>query len=345
MVDIFTDARERDALVSYAAAERGVAPWVIEKDLWVCWLLARLHEVPSIPGLTFKGGTSLSKVHGLIHRFSEDIDLTFSRDGWGFEGDRDPLGEGLSGKQRARLVDEIAQRSVAVVRQIVVPGLQQICRDALGERGWAIEIADDDAQAVLFRYPSPSAPYTYGAPVVKAEFGARGDPWPTVAQVVKPYLEEMVPGIAEAATVVVTTLSAERTFWEKATLLHALHHGTLTHPEKRVDRLSRHVYDIHQMWANVGVQRCLRDDRGLLRAVVGNKLVFFREGKAKYELVDQFVLNATPHVRLEEQLRSDYVAMRTMFFPDAQVPPFEALLATLHEVDAAVAAWALGGDR
>jgi len=104
MADVFSDQEERILLVDNAAAERGVAAWVIEKDLWVCWLLARLHEVPGIPGLTLKGGTSLSKVHGLVQRFSEDIDLPFSRDGWGFEGDRHPL----AGKKRRGLVDEIA---------------------------------------------------------------------------------------------------------------------------------------------------------------------------------------------------------------------------------------------
>ena len=175
---IFTDTDERSALVNNAAAELGIAPWVVEKDLWVCWLLARLHEVPGVPGLTFKGGTSLSKVHGLIQRFSEDIDLTFSRDGWGFEGERDPLAPGLSGKKRTRLVDEIAECSTAVVTDIVVAGLRAACAATLGRQGWAIDIDDSDAQAVLFTYPAPGAAYTYGRPVVKAEFGARGDPWP-----------------------------------------------------------------------------------------------------------------------------------------------------------------------
>ena len=83
MNDLFTDGEERRLIVADVAGRRGVAAWVIEKDLWVCWTLARLHEVPDLPELTFKGGTSLSKVHGLLDRFSEDIDLTFSRSGWG----------------------------------------------------------------------------------------------------------------------------------------------------------------------------------------------------------------------------------------------------------------------
>ena len=70
MADIFTDSSERLALVNDVAGRRGVAAWVIEKDLWVCWTLARLNEIEGIPQLTFKGGTSLSKVYGLIERFS-----------------------------------------------------------------------------------------------------------------------------------------------------------------------------------------------------------------------------------------------------------------------------------
>lgn len=339
MDPIFTDADERAALVANASAELALAPWVVEKDLWVCWLLARLHELPRVPGLTFKGGTSLSKVYGLIQRFSEDIDLTFSREGWGFDGERDPLAPGLSGKARARLVDEIAACSVAVVRDIVVPGLRVACVDCLGELGWAIDVADDDSQAVLFTYPTPTASYSYGRPVVKAEFGARGDPWPTISHVVQPLLEDVTPAVALSARAEVVTLAAERTFWEKATLLHAIHHGTLTRPDKRVDRLSRHLYDLHQIWHQPELRARLLENPGLLQAVVRNKAVFFKEGKARYDLVEGFGLNAVPHPDLEARLREDYDAMESMFFPDSTVPAFDELLSTLAEIDATVGEW------
>lgn len=49
---------------------------ILEKDFWVSWLLGVLFTLPDIaPHLVFKGGTSLSKVFGVIDRFSEDIDL------------------------------------------------------------------------------------------------------------------------------------------------------------------------------------------------------------------------------------------------------------------------------
>lgn len=340
MTNLFTDADERRALVDNAAAQMGVAPWVIEKDLWVCWMLARLQEIPNLPGLTFKGGTSLSKVHGLIHRFSEDIDLTFSREGWGFDGEQDPMSAGLSGKKRRKLIEQIAARSAHVVATVAVPGIEAACRSRLGGATWSVDISTTDPQAVLFTFPSPAAAYGYGQPVVKAEFGARGDPWPTAARAVVPYLEELYEGTAGEAITEVVTLEPERTFWEKATLLHALHHGTLEKPDKRVGRLSRHLYDVHQIWHS-GPRDRLLVDPSLLEAVVAHKTVFFKETKARYDLAAQFQLSSTPHAELERRLRADYSAMESMFFEDTEAPAFEVLVETLREVDAAVADWRL----
>ncbi len=60
-----------------AAGRRGVSPVILEKDFWVCWLLRVLFEATFRDAIVFKGGTSLSKVFGVIDRFSQDIDLKF----------------------------------------------------------------------------------------------------------------------------------------------------------------------------------------------------------------------------------------------------------------------------
>ena len=74
-----TPPEERAVFIKEAAARLGVHPVIVEKDFWVTWTLARLFEEPSYrPALVFKGGTSLSKVFGVINRFSEDIDLSIS---------------------------------------------------------------------------------------------------------------------------------------------------------------------------------------------------------------------------------------------------------------------------
>ena len=58
------------------SVKMGLAPAIVEKDFWVCWMLDYLFtDSPWKGHLAFKGGTSLSKSYGLIKRFSEDIDL------------------------------------------------------------------------------------------------------------------------------------------------------------------------------------------------------------------------------------------------------------------------------
>lgn len=54
------------------------SPAVIEKDYYVTMFLEALSK--KVPNLLFKGGTSFSKCHKIINRFSEDIDLTLDAD-------------------------------------------------------------------------------------------------------------------------------------------------------------------------------------------------------------------------------------------------------------------------
>ena len=77
MLNIALESTEnREALFRITAQEMGISEAVIEKDFWVCWMLEILfHHSDYSEHLSFKGGTSLSKVYNLINRFSEDIDL------------------------------------------------------------------------------------------------------------------------------------------------------------------------------------------------------------------------------------------------------------------------------
>lgn len=62
-------------LIQTTATERGIPAIYVEKDYWVTRVLKRLSESEFRQAVVFKGGTSLSKAHQLIERFSEDIDL------------------------------------------------------------------------------------------------------------------------------------------------------------------------------------------------------------------------------------------------------------------------------
>ncbi len=73
MADFLHDRRDFDQLLAVVADERGLDPVLVEKDYWIMHCLWGLQA----QGFQFelKGGTSLSKGFGVIHRFSEDIDI------------------------------------------------------------------------------------------------------------------------------------------------------------------------------------------------------------------------------------------------------------------------------
>lgn len=74
-------------VLTQAANKTGLPVQAVEKDLWVTVVLHLVFALPVANHLVFKGGTSLSKVWKVIHRFSEDIDLAIDPSIWGFEGD------------------------------------------------------------------------------------------------------------------------------------------------------------------------------------------------------------------------------------------------------------------
>ena len=88
------DAREQGDVLRTVAAQSGRAAFILEKDIWVCWVLRALFSIPDRHPMAFKGGTSLSKVYGVIDRFSEDVDITL--DYRAFNDDFDPFDSGVS---------------------------------------------------------------------------------------------------------------------------------------------------------------------------------------------------------------------------------------------------------
>jgi len=54
--------KERKVYIEETASRRNTKATIIEKDFWVCWTLKHLFAINGIPNLSFKGGTSLSKV-------------------------------------------------------------------------------------------------------------------------------------------------------------------------------------------------------------------------------------------------------------------------------------------
>ena len=242
-------ADEREAYFLQAAANLGLPPQVVEKDFWVCWTLKRLFALESVgEDLVFKGGTSLSKVYGLIRRFSENIDVSIHRASLGFKGETDPAG--MTGKPFKRANEALGELARSKIFGEIQPALESAVRDLLGEGGWSLapDASDPEGQSLAFAYPTTGltpSPAAYLRPVVKIEFGARADHEPSERKPVRPYLADAIPEALDEPGTQVKVVSAVRTFWEKATILHQMAHLA---PEKPFpDRYSRHYCDLAAM--------------------------------------------------------------------------------------------------
>src|SRR5205085_3235419 len=122
----------------------------------------------------------------------------------------------------------------------------------------------------------------------------------------------------------VPTLSVVRTYWEKATLLHSLHHkGALR------EGLSRHYYDLVMLdRAGVTAEALARPE--LLAAVVRNKSLMFADKAASYDTAVIGQLRLLP-AGTTVALASDYEAMADMFM--AQPPPLAELVETIADLE------------
>jgi len=332
-------ADDRAALFGESGAGHGVADTIIEKDFWVCWTLRRLFGLPkgATATLVFKGGTSLSKAFGAIRRFSEDIDLSLDRAELGYTGVRDPEKEGISRKQAARLIDDLAGDVERHIAERLIPALRAAIVEQLGEPAngeWALGIDAGDAQTVNFHYPTalPAAEYegmAYITPRVKLELGARGDPWPTEEKVIRPYAADDYPEFFAEPDTSVTVLSAQRTFWEKATALHAEAHRPAESLTPQY--FSRHYYDLAMLLDTDEGQAAVAD-LDLMAQVARHKATFFRSGWASYETARPGSLRLMPDQLRIKDLRADYRAMTPMMF-DQTPPSFDDILAKIAALE------------
>jgi hypothetical protein len=326
--------RERADVFQETAARSGLSSNIaVEKDYWVCWTLRALFGLPEARSMVFKGGTSLSKVYGLIHRFSEDIDISIHRSALGFTGEDDPA-NAATGKKAQALLARIGPACANLVANAILPALDQEYRSELttGE-SWALVVSDTNDETLLFHYPPAFEASDYGVdeyikPSVRIEFGARGDVSPQRDAGVISYCQLHFPDKLRDETASVRVLAAERTFWEKATILHAEAHRPPHHLASNA--LSRHYYDLAMLAeSEVAVRALAQAD--LLQQVTMHKKLFFRSAWAHYDDAKPGTFKLIPPSELQRELRKDYERMRVMFFKEP--PSFDTVLSTLTDLE------------
>ncbi len=199
---------------------------VIEKDYYVTMILQLLAQKSiGLGEIVFKGGTSLSKCHNVIDRFSEDIDITFT--------------EHLGEKRRKKLKYDVMK---AVSEELRVP-----------IKNWDSIQSDRDLNSYIFDYntmfESSGENLREG---VKVEIALASYSFPTetlqISSYVGDYLFETQPELAKQycfEPFKMKTQSLSRTFIDK---VYALCDYYL---QGKTRRLSRHLYDLHKIFPKI----------------------------------------------------------------------------------------------
>ncbi|MFI0848350.1 nucleotidyl transferase AbiEii/AbiGii toxin family protein [Mesorhizobium sp. IMUNJ 23232] len=358
---------DRRALFSTVAAHLETRAENIEKDLYVCWVLDFLfNRRPNDPvGLYFKGGTSLSKAFGLIHRFSEDIDIGI------YKADLHvPLEADIAA------LPSVNQQQRALAEQVDEAARQYICgplRDLLAKEIAAVEEAAGQAghfslsfgfdafrnrdalDILVVGYKSAfDSGDGYVQAAVRIEGGARPDPEPAEPRQIVPYIAAEMPGGTDLAVPNVVTVKPERTFWEKVLILHAMTEMTekrsaearADRPVPDLNRYSRHYYDVHQIWTHPDYGVATASMLDLAEACRQHKQLMFRAPDHRYDRAVPGSYRLVPTADVRAKLAADYERMSAMIFGTA--PAFADVMTSIealeHHLNAAPAnAQSVGG--
>jgi len=320
-------ADERRLYIEQAAVRRNVSPVVLEKDFWVCWLLGILFESEFAGSLVFKGGTSLSKVFGVIERFSEDIDLSLSPTFLNLPE------AGTSRNQANKWMIRAEAACGAAVRDQIGPAMEAAVDAVLGKRdgGWFEFLTDatTNSPVLLFHYPSSQpAGFDYLNRSVKLEFGSLTDQQPAGRHGVRPWVADVLPDAFPDWRCEVVALEVERSFWEKATILHAEYHRPAERPMP--DKFSRHYADTAALAKHPAASGAI-DQHGLRERVVAWKGQFFGSSWANYDQAKPGTFRLVPPAGRLPALRRDYEAMRDMYL--SEPPSFDDVLAALADLE------------
>ena len=216
---LHNDREQFESVLNAVSNELGVPITIVEKDYYVTMILKQLAV--KAPGCVFKGGTSLSKCHHAINRFSEDIDITFS--------------------------DKLSQGERKKLKNQVIAGISEYLDLTIID--WDNTRSRRDYNCYTFKY-SPIEGYVPESIIegVKMEVVLGSISFPTVEMEVDSYIYQVLKvdnmdfiREYELEPFTMTLQSIERTFIDKVFAICDYY------IRDDVNKHSRHIYDLYML--------------------------------------------------------------------------------------------------
>lgn len=317
----FTEAQRR-TIFEQTAIRIKLPVASIEKDFWVTEILNLLFSLPYADKMVFKGGTSLSKIWGVIRRFSEDIDIAIDRSMFEIEGD--VTKKQLKKLRKASSVfvrDTLANDLILATKQAELSDFLTIKVDPDGE-GDATYPAPRQIHIIYKSVLSTNAnPYLRDE--VLLEVGARSLFEPTAKAKIESFVTATFPHLtSDYGENQIVAAVAEKTFLEKAFLLHELFTTDGCH---NANRKSRHLYDLCKMQEAGIADRAIPND-DLWEAIRHHREVFTPIHDVDYTPDVRKRITLVPPESVVGEWKNDYDTMVTNMIYEDHVPAFADLL-------------------
>lgn len=309
MSDFLHERKDFDQLLALVADERGLDPMLVEKDYWIMHCLWGLQA----QGFRFelKGGTSLSKGFGVIHRFSEDIDIRIEP----------PAGMDVkTGRNQDKPAHVLSRRTYydELAARIRVPGIVSVERDT--------QFDDDKMRSAGIRLI-----YT---PRVSALAGIKDgillelgfdDTAPNRAVTISSWAfdvaRERGVDVFDNRAVAVPCYAPTHTFVEKLQTI-STKYRRLGESEAFPGNFLRHYYDVYCLLGLVEVQAFIREP-----AYQERKAQRFRTGDE--QVIARNLAFVLDDAAQRERFASEYSKTRALYYQGQ--PDFDALVARIHE--------------
>jgi predicted nucleotidyltransferase component of viral defense system len=305
----------------------------VEKDWWVTAILRALFALPYAENISFKGGTSLSKCFNVIERFSEDVDIAINREYFGFMGDT------FTVKQISKLLRKAACKFCRNTLQYdLAKQLEEygISPDLFSIEMNITDVTTVDPEKIFIQYKSlfidnqVNNSESYIKPVVVLEINGRSMKEPLEKVEIQSFIDEIFPQATFAEKpFAINVVAPERTFLEKVCLLHEEFAKADT--EKiRVNRMSRHLYDIARMLDTPIAEKALNNTE-LYRNIIAHRRMFIAMKDFDYDTLFPDKINIVPPESVIAKWDEDYRKMQAMIY--GEYPAFSAMIDKIKQLN------------
>lgn len=314
--------QDRQEVFEETAAQKRLSIAAVEKDWWVVQTLSVIFSMKYAEVLIFKGGTSLSKGWNLIQRFSEDIDLALDREFLGFTGE---LSKGD--------IKKLRRKSYQFITEIFTEELKnkfaEVGFENVTVKYREVENHDQDPLIIEIYYPTLTNKDSYLKPAVLVEVGSRSLKEPFTQRSFGTIISEVFADRPFAdKPISIPVVNPERTFLEKIFLLHE----EFQKPQNkiRVERLSRHLYDIEKLSQTEYAKIALQDTE-LYNTIVKHREKFTPISGINYDNHFPDKISFIPPDTILKDWQQDYEIMTQTMIYDNPLP-FDELIKRLTEL-------------